>query len=158
MRACIQRVSSASVIVENETVGQIEQGLLVLLGVADGDTEADLQLLARKIAELRIFEDAEERMNLSVKDVGGAIFVVSQFTLLANCRKGRRPSFTQAAPPEQANAYYQKFVELLRCQNIPVATGTFQAMMSVHLVNEGPVTIWLDTDTLKGPRNSKPES
>ena len=148
MRACIQRVSSASVRVAGELVGEIGTGILVLLGVAADDTETDLTALADKMAGLRNFEDPEERMNLSLADVGGEILVVSQFTLYADCRKGRRPSFTEAAPPEKAKRDYLAFVEYLREKGFHVATGTFRAMMEVSLTNDGPVTIWLDSREL----------
>ena len=145
MRAVLQRVSSARVVVENETVGEIGPGLAVLLGVEDGDSEKDAFYLAEKTVGLRIFEDGEGKMNLSVTDVGGEILVVSQFTLLADCRQGRRPGFSRAAPPEKANALYGYYVDLLRERGLKVATGTFQAMMEVSLVNQGPVTMLLDS-------------
>jgi len=148
MRAVIQRVSSASVIVDGHTVGEIGQGLLVLLGVAHADTDREAAWMADKIANLRVFEDEAGKMNLSVQEVGGAMLVVSQFTLLADCRKGRRPSFTDAAPPEQADRLYQVVVERLRATGLSVETGVFQAHMEVHLVNDGPVTIILDTKEL----------
>jgi D-tyrosyl-tRNA(Tyr) deacylase len=145
MRAVLQRVSSARVVVENETVGEIGTGLAVLLGVEDGDSEKDAFYLAEKTVGLRIFEDGEGKMNLSVTDVGGEILVVSQFTLLADCRQGRRPGFSRAAPPEKANALYEHYVDLLRERGLKVATGIFQAMMEVSLVNQGPVTMLLDS-------------
>ena len=145
MRAVLQRVSSARVVVENETVGEIGTGLAVLLGVEDGDSEKDAFYLAEKTAGLRIFEDGEGKMNLSVTDVGGEILVVSQFTLLADCRQGRRPGFSRAATPEKANALYEHYVDLLRERGLRVATGIFQAMMEVSLVNQGPVTMLLDS-------------
>jgi D-tyrosyl-tRNA(Tyr) deacylase len=145
MRAVIQRVSSASVTVDGTTVGKIGPGLLVLLGVAKGDTEQDAAMLARKIAELRVFQDDAGKMNLSVKDTGGALLVVSQFTLYGDTRKGRRPSFDLAAPPEEARRLYEKFVEAARAEGVPVETGVFQAMMSVSLVNEGPVTFLVES-------------
>jgi len=146
VRAVVQRVSSARVEVDGEVAGSIGRGLLVLLGVGQGDTEKQAQWLAEKIGGLRIFEDDAGKMNLSVQDIGGSVLVVSQFTLFGDCRKGRRPSFTEAAPPDLAERLYQEFVDYLRAQNIPVATGVFQAKMDVHLVNDGPVTIWLDTE------------
>jgi D-tyrosyl-tRNA(Tyr) deacylase len=146
MRAVVQRVSSARVEVDGQVTGSIGRGLLVLLGVGQGDTEKQAQWLAEKTAGLRIFEDAEGKMNLSVADVGGSVLVVSQFTLYGDCRKGRRPSFTDAAPPDLAGQLYQVFVNHLRALDIPVETGVFQAKMLVHLVNEGPVTIWVDTE------------
>lgn len=146
MRAVVQRVSRAGVQVEGRTTGAIGAGLLVLLGVAKSDTEAEAQQLAEKIATLRIFSDASGKMNLAVKDAGGSLLVVSQFTLHGDCRKGRRPSFDRAAPAEQAKALYEKFVELLQARGLPVETGEFQAMMDVELVNAGPVTLIVDTD------------
>lgn len=152
MKACIQRVRWARVRVNGETVGEIGPGLLVLLGVAMNDTEKEAQSLADKTVGLRIFEDAEGKMNLSVRDAGGSILVVSQFTLLADCRRGRRPSFTEAAPPDRANQLCEYFVELIRESGLPVATGRFREHMEVELLNDGPVTILLDTEDLKGPR------
>jgi D-tyrosyl-tRNA(Tyr) deacylase len=145
MRAVVQRVSQASVVVDEQTVGAIDHGLMVLLGVAQGDTEKDAQYLADKTAGLRIFEDDAGKMNLSVEDVSGGILVISQFTLLGDCRKGRRPGFTDAAPPELADKLYEVYVDLLRNRGIYVATGIFQAEMKVSLVNEGPVTMMLDS-------------
>jgi D-tyrosyl-tRNA(Tyr) deacylase len=145
MRACVQRVSQASVTVADEVCGQIGPGLLVLLGVATGDTAEVARQLAEKIAGLRIFNDAEGKMNLAVGDVGGSVLVVSQFTLLGDARKGRRPSYTAAASPEIAEQLYEQFVALLRDRGIPVATGRFRQHMHVALVNDGPVTLLLDT-------------
>ena len=145
MRAVIQRVSQASVVVAEETVGAIDQGLMVLLGVAQGDTSKDVVYLADKTASLRIFEDDDGKMNRSVKDIGGGILVVSQFTLLGDCRKGRRPGFSDAAPPELADTLYEEYVDALRSQGIIIATGVFRADMQVALVNDGPVTIMLDS-------------
>ncbi|HHW12994.1 MAG TPA: D-tyrosyl-tRNA(Tyr) deacylase [Firmicutes bacterium] len=145
MRALLQRVSSARVRVGNEVTGEIGPGLLVLLGVSRTDQEADLQLLVDKIINLRIFEDDQGKMNLSVQDVGGAILVVSQFTLYADCRKGRRPSFLDAAPPAMGEDFYERFIAALRAKGMTVATGRFGASMAVELVNDGPVTIMLDT-------------
>jgi D-tyrosyl-tRNA(Tyr) deacylase len=145
VRAVVQRVSSASVEVDGQTVASIGRGFLVLLGVANGDTDREAEWLADKIAGLRIFEDEAGKMNLSVPDIGGAILVVSQFTLLADCRKGRRPSFTDAAPPAEADRLYQVFVTALRHSNLPVETGVFQAHMAVGLVNDGPVTGVVET-------------
>ena len=150
MRALIQRVSQASVTVDHAVVGQIGVGFLVLLGVTHEDGEAEAALLARKIAGLRIFEDADGKMNLSLADVGGGVLAVSQFTLYADARKGRRPSFTHAARPEQADPLYQTLCRLLAEQGIHVAQGVFQAEMQVALINDGPVTIWLDTAELSG--------
>jgi D-aminoacyl-tRNA deacylase len=146
MRAVLQRVSQAQVVVADETVGAISQGLLVLLGVEQDDAEGDAELLAKKTAELRLFEDDEGKMNLSVEDIGGEILVVSQFTLAADCRKGRRPGFSRAAPPEEANRLYQHYVARLRQRGVSVATGQFQAMMQVSLTNDGPVTFLLDSN------------
>lgn len=152
MKAVIQRVSRASVRVDGEVVGAIERGLLVLLGVAAGDPPECEELLAKKVAELRIFPDDEGKMNRSVVDLGGAALVVSQFTLLADCRKGRRPSFIGAAPPDEANRRYERFCELLRGHGLVVQTGRFAASMEVELINMGPVTIVLDTrELLRGP-------
>lgn len=145
MRAVLQRVSRAAVVIEGETVGVIEGGLLVLLGVAADDTPSDVQWLAEKIAVLRIFADEVGKMNRSVSDVGGAVLVVSQFTLHGDCRKGRRPSFLHAAPPEIAVPLYEAFIQALRSLGLPVETGRFGATMQVELVNEGPVTLILDT-------------
>jgi len=145
VRAVIQRVSEARVEVDGETVGQIGRGMLVLLGVEQGDTPQDLAYVADKTAGLRIFEDEQGKMNLDVAAIGGALLVVSQFTLLADCRKGRRPGFSDAAPPEQADATYREFVTVLESRGLPVATGVFQADMAVHLINDGPVTILLDS-------------
>ena len=145
MRAVLQRVTSAKVEVDGKTVGAINAGLLVLLGVEQGDDDSDLKSLIDKTAVLRIFEDRDGKMNLSVSDIGGQVLVVSQFTLLADCRKGRRPGFTDAAPPEAADHYYQAFVAGLQTRGLNVATGVFQADMQVTLVNNGPVTILLDS-------------
>ncbi|MGH7127320.1 MAG: D-aminoacyl-tRNA deacylase [Planctomycetaceae bacterium] len=145
MRAVVQRVSGASVTVGGKVVGRIGRGVLVLLGVAEEDTEDDAAFLAQKIAGLRIFEDAEGKMNLALADVDGAMLVVSQFTLLGDCRKGRRPSFVAAARPETADALYQRFVEAVRSQGIPVETGRFREHMDVELINDGPVTLLLDS-------------
>jgi D-tyrosyl-tRNA(Tyr) deacylase len=148
MRAVVQRVSGASVTVADAVVGQIGHGFVVLVGVTHGDGEAEAALLARKIAGLRVFEDEDGKMNLSLGDVGGAVLAVSQFTLYADVRKGRRPSFTDAAPPEQAEPLYQRFCQLLAAEGVAVEQGVFQAHMQVALVNDGPVTIWLDSDSL----------
>lgn len=145
MRAVVQKVSQCQVVVEQETVGSIGSGLMVLLGVTQEDTPEDAYYLAEKIAHLRIFEDDEEKLNLSVKDVQGAILTVSQFTLYGDCRKGRRPSFTAAARPEQANELYEQFNQYLRDAGLMVETGRFQTHMQVSLVNDGPVTLLLDS-------------
>lgn len=145
MRACIQRVSRARVVVDGEVTGEIERGLLVLLGIAAIDTDAELTWLADKIVGLRIFDDADGKMNLSLADVGGEMLVVSQFTLYGDCRKGRRPSFIDAAPPEMAEAMYDRFVAHIAKSGIPTTTGRFRTMMAVELTNDGPVTIWIDT-------------
>ena len=152
MLACIQKVSRAQVTVAGEISGKIDKGFLVLLGVAVGDTEAEARLLANKAAGLRLFEDDEGKMNLSLGDVGGAMLVVSQFTLLGDCRKGRRPSFTDAAPPEVAEALYEVFVETVASHGIETATGRFRQHMEVELVNDGPVTLLLDSERLSAPR------
>jgi D-tyrosyl-tRNA(Tyr) deacylase len=149
MRACIQRVSHARVSVEgelgSEVEGEIGRGLLVLLGVATADTDAEMKWLAEKIVGLRIFDDPDGKMNLSLTDIGGSMLVVSQFTLYGDCRKGRRPSFIDAAPPEMAEAMYEKFVAQVAAAGIPTATGRFRTTMAVELTNDGPVTIWIDT-------------
>ena len=150
MRAVIQRVSEASVTVEDEVVGQIGLGLLILLGITHDDTAQAAAWLARKIAGLRIFEDEAGKMNLGLTDVNGAALAVSQFTLYGNARKGRRPSFVDAARPEQAQPLYNHFCELLSAEGITVERGIFQAEMAVRLVNDGPVTLWLDTAELMG--------
>jgi D-tyrosyl-tRNA(Tyr) deacylase len=145
MRAVIQRVSEASVRVEGGVVGRIGAGLLVLLGVGQGDGEDDADYLAEKTLNLRIFPDAAGQMNRSVTDVGGGILVVSQFTLYGDVRRGRRPGYSSAAAPEEANRLYERFVARLRPSGLPVATGVFRAMMDVALVNQGPVTLLLDS-------------
>ncbi|WP_169975097.1 D-aminoacyl-tRNA deacylase [Tautonia rosea] len=145
MRAVLQRVSRASVEVDGSLVGQIDLGWLVLLGVGKGDTEADADWLAEKIAGLRAFEDDLGKMNRSVGEVGGSVLVVSQFTLFGDCRKGRRPSFDAAADPGEAERLYQVLCDRIAALGLPVATGTFRAMMNVSLVNDGPVTLLLDS-------------
>ena len=145
MRAVVQRVSQASVAVDGAVVASIGKGFLVLLGVAQTDSTEDARYLAGKVAGLRIFEDEAGKMNRALCDVGGEVLVISQFTLLGDCRKGRRPSFTEAAPPQLAEALYQAFVEELRRSAIPVSTGRFQAHMHVSLTNDGPVTLLLDS-------------
>jgi D-tyrosyl-tRNA(Tyr) deacylase len=145
MRAVVQRVSQAQVVVNDEVIGQIQQGLLILLGVTPGDTESSARWLADKIVGLRIFNDADDKMNLSLADVQGSMLIVSQFTLYGDCRKGRRPSFIEAAGPELAEPLYECFINAVRAQGIPVATGRFGAMMKVELVNDGPVTLIVDS-------------
>lgn len=145
MRAVVQKVSSSKVTVDEEVVGQINQGLLVLLGVTHDDTSKDVDYMVDKITNLRIFEDENEKMNLSLKDVRGEILAVSQFTLYGDCRRGRRPSFTDAARPEIANPLYEEFVEKVKNQGINVGTGKFGAHMMVDLTNDGPVTILLES-------------
>ncbi|MGL5346109.1 MAG: D-aminoacyl-tRNA deacylase [Peptostreptococcaceae bacterium] len=145
MRAVVQRVSSSKVTVDNRTTGEINQGLLVLLGVTHEDTTKDVDYMLDKVLNLRIFEDENEKMNLSLKDVGGELLVVSQFTLYGDCRKGRRPAFTEAARPDVAVPLYEEFVEKAKNQNVKVGTGEFGAHMMVDLVNDGPVTILLDS-------------
>lgn len=145
MKALLQRVTGASVSVDNEEVGKIDQGLVVFLGVSSEDTEKDAQYLAQKVVNLRIFADKEGKFNLSALDIRGELLLVSQFTLLADTRKGRRPSFTEAAPPEQAKALFEYFVEQARATGLKVETGRFQAYMHVEIHNDGPVTILLDS-------------
>jgi D-aminoacyl-tRNA deacylase len=145
MKACVQRVSRAKVTIAGEVCGEIGLGMLVLLGVASGDEASDASQLAEKLAGLRIFQDSKNKMNLSLRDVGGAMLVVSQFTLLGDCRKGRRPSFDAAAPPDAAEKLYEYFVQCVSSQGIPTATGRFREDMQVELVNDGPVTLLLDT-------------
>ena len=148
MRSVIQRVTCASVTVGGEVAGSIGEGLLVLLGVKVGDTEKDAQLAAEKIAGLRIFEDEAGKMNLSVQDIGGEVLAVSQFTLLGDARKGKRPSFIEAARPEIADPLYEKVVENIRAAGLTCKTGVFRADMQVELINDGPVTILYDTRRL----------
>lgn len=148
MRAVVQRVDRASVTVDGSVTGSVKKGLMVLLGVAEGDTDKDLSYIVDKVTGLRIFEDENEKMNLSVQDVGGEILAVSQFTLCGDCRKGKRPSFDKAAKPDIANEYYEGFVAACRDKGIHVETGVFRAHMLVELVNNGPVTILLDSTKL----------
>ena len=148
MRAVIQRVKSASVTVDGRVVSEIRKGLLVFLGVAQEDTPTDVDYMASKIANLRIFEDDEGLMNLSILDAGGEVLVVSQFTLYGDCRKGRRPSFIAAARPEKADPLYQAFMDEISRLGVSVKAGVFQAMMDVELINDGPVTILLDSNKL----------
>jgi D-tyrosyl-tRNA(Tyr) deacylase len=148
MRAVVQRVSTAAVVVDGEVVGAIGRGLLVLLGVAATDGSEDVQYITGKVQGLRIFEDADRKMNVAVSDAGGEVLLVSQFTLYGDCRKGRRPSFDQAASPELARALYEQVVQELRARGLRVATGEFQAYMQVQLVNDGPVTVLLDSSRM----------
>jgi len=146
MRAVVQRVSKASVSVEDAVVGAIGNGLLVLLGVSKNDTSAAADYLIEKLLGLRIFEDAEGKMNLSVRETGGAVLIVSQFTLFGDVRRGKRPSFDEAARPEQARHLYEYVIAQIRAQGVECSTGEFQAMMQISLVNDGPVTILLDSE------------
>lgn len=154
MRALIQRVTHASVIADGVPTGSIEKGFLVLLGVTESDTEQEVALLTDKLLKLRIFPDAEGKTNCGLQDVNGSLLVISQFTLCADCRKGTRPSFSHAAKPDQANRLYELF--LAKCREVipHVDSGVFGAHMDVSLCNDGPFTIWLDTDDLKKPRNA----
>ena len=145
MRAVVQRVKEARVEVDGRVTGEIAQGLLIFLGVGEWDTEKDGDFLVKKIVNLRVFPDENDLMNLSLLDISGSALVVSQFTLWGDCRKGRRPSFAKAAKPEKARELYEHFIEIFNEQNIRVDTGEFQAMMDVHLVNDGPVTLLLDS-------------
>ena len=149
VRVLLQRVKKANVTVEGTTLGSIGRGVVLLVGVGPEDTEKEAEYVADKCVNLRIFEDSEGKMNLSALDVGGEALVISQFTLYGDCRKGRRPSFTDAAPPEVAQKLYNYFIERLGQEGLPVESGVFQAMMEVHLVNDGPVTILLDSQ--EGP-------
>ena len=148
MRAVVQRVKKSSVTVEEKITGKIWQGLMVLIGVEDGDSEKDADYIADKVCGLRIFEDEQGKMNLSVEDIGGEVLAVSQFTLLADARKGRRPSFTKAAAPDEANALYRKVIDKIESRNINVEEGVFQAEMMVEIYNDGPVTILLDSNKM----------
>lgn len=145
MRAVVQRVTQSHVTVDGTVTGKIEKGLMVLLGVEQGDTEKDAEYIAGKVTGLRIFEDEQEKMNLSIAEIGGQVLAVSQFTLLGDVRKGKRPSFIKAAGPEEANRLYQHFIALVRQQGIHVEEGVFQAHMMVNIHNDGPVTILLDS-------------
>jgi D-aminoacyl-tRNA deacylase len=145
MKAVVQRVDEASVTVDDEIVGKIGMGLLVLVGVGQDDDESDAKWLAQKVSHLRIFEDEQGKMNLSAKDKGGAILAVSQFTLFGDCQRGRRPSFASAARPEKAEPLFEKFVALVKAEGLPCETGRFQTHMDVRLHNDGPVTLWIDS-------------
>ncbi|MCD4783360.1 MAG: D-tyrosyl-tRNA(Tyr) deacylase [Candidatus Eremiobacteraeota bacterium] len=145
MRAVVQRVRESKVMVDGKTVGEIGMGILVLLGVQEDDTEKDAKYMGEKIANLRIFQDKSGKMNLSIIDVKGEALVVSQFTLIGDCRKGRRPSYSHAAKPELAVPLYEKFIEEMEKQGVHTEEGVFQAMMDVHLVNDGPVTLMIDS-------------
>ena len=147
MRAVIQRVKSAEVEVEGRLTGKIGHGLLVFIGVGKGDGQKDLSYMASKIPDLRIFEDSSGKFNLSLKGVKGEMLIVSQFTLYGDCKRGRRPSFSDAEDPQVAKTLYEEFVAAMKSGGIPVQTGEFQARMEVHLVNDGPVTLWLDSRT-----------
>jgi len=153
MRAVIQRVSKASVNINNQEIARINEGLVVLLGIKDNDSKNEAELLAKKVANMRIFNDENGKMNKSLVEKSSQAVVVSQFTLYGNCKKGRRPSFIEAAAPELANSLYNYFVECLRSENVSVQTGQFQAIMQVEIINEGPVTIILDSDDLQGNKN-----
>lgn len=146
MRSVVQRVSEASVTIDDKIAGQIGRGLVVLLGIKQGDTEKDASWLAEKIVNLRIFEDDKGKMNLSLADIGGEMLIISQFTLFGDCRKGRRPGFSSAAPPELAEPLYRQFIEKVNNLEIKTATGIFQAEMAVQLTNDGPVTMLLDSE------------
>lgn len=152
MKIVIQRVLEASVAVNGETVGEIAKGFLLLIGVKKGDTEDDAVAMAEKISKMRIFEDENEKMNLALADVGGSVLAISQFTLCAECRRGNRPDFFNAAPPAEANALYELFMSEMRNKGIKVEKGIFGADMKVSLVNDGPVTVILDSDDLKKSR------
>ncbi len=145
MRAVVQRVKSAGVDVEGRMVARIGKGLLAFIGIAEDDTEADMRYICEKLVYLRVFEDAEGKMNLDITESGGAILCVSQFTLYGDCRKGRRPSFIKAGPPEKAQAKYESFLAMIGSYGIEIRSGEFQAMMDVNLINDGPVTILLDS-------------
>lgn len=146
MRGVIQRVSRASVTIDGEITGKIKQGLVVLLGIRAKDGKRDVEWMAEKVVHLRIFEDQQGKMNRSLTDIDGEMLIISQFTLYGDCRKGRRPGFSNAAPPEQAEPLYEEFIDAVQQHGITTATGTFQADMAVELVNDGPVTLLLDSE------------
>ena len=148
MRAVLQRVSEASVVSDGSLTGKIEQGLMILLGVREGDTKADAEVLAEKISKLRIFSDENDKLNLSVKDVGGAALVVSNFTLMADYKKGNRPSYTDSAAPDIANELYEYFISLMKSKDIHTESGIFGADMKVSILNDGPITIVMDSEVL----------
>lgn len=148
MRAIVQRVTEASVSVDGETIGKIKNGFVVFLGVADEDNDTDMKYIADKIINLRVFEDENEKMNLSLNDIGGELLVISQFTLFGDCRKGRRPSFDKAGNPSHANEMYEKICQYFKTNNIKTETGRFAADMKVQLTNDGPVTLMLDSTKL----------
>lgn len=148
MRAVIQRVKKGSVTVKEQTVGSIDKGLVVLLGISEQDQTEDIAYMVDKTINLRIFEDSEGKMNLSLLEVGGELLVISQFTLYGDCRKGRRPSFSNAAKPEKAQELYENYVDMCRRQNIHTETGIFQADMQVHIENDGPVTLIIDSEKI----------
>lgn len=154
MRAVLTRVKYASVSIDGQTVGKIGQGFLILLGIGPNDTEKECRLLAEKALGLRVFEDENGKMNLGLEQIGGEVLVVSQFTLYGNCRKGRRPSFAEAAPPELGNTLYEKFLAVCRELGYPPQHGRFGADMKVESLNDGPVTLILDTDQLQSPRHT----
>jgi len=149
MRVVLQRVSSAAVSIDGREVGRIDRGVLVFVGIGRHDDAGDIEYVVGKIRNLRLFEDVDGKMNLSVADVGGEVLLVSQFTLYGDCRKGRRPSFDRAAPPAEARALYERLVEAMEATGVTVRTGEFQAMMDVALVNDGPVTLLVDSDEVR---------
>jgi D-aminoacyl-tRNA deacylase len=151
MRLLVQRVSAAKVVANSSTVGAIGTGLLVFIGVSQADSREDADYLLDRLSGIRIFPDAEGKMNLNIEQAGGSLLLISQFTLYADCRRGRRPSFDKAAPPEQARILYEYFIERARRLPVPVETGIFQETMQVELINQGPVTIWMDSEWRRNP-------